>query len=164
MYEYVRGLVFQQNLVAVQEALRVRPRRDASFACSLPRYWPASPTIGGERKILTMANTLASRVPSMIRVSSKLTSKAQTTIPPVRVALHMEPSDELVYEMVGQPLDQGAGLPQRGDERKAVQRFVEEKVTGSSCFEVELTADRVPDRFLAFTVILCQCGHLVPLP
>jgi len=31
-------------------------------------------------------------------ITSKLTSKAQTTIPqPVRVALHLEPGDELVY-------------------------------------------------------------------
>jgi len=33
-------------------------------------------------------------------ISSKLTSKAQTTIPqPVRAALHLEPGDELVYEI-----------------------------------------------------------------
>ncbi|MGB5148419.1 MAG: type II toxin-antitoxin system PrlF family antitoxin [Porticoccaceae bacterium] len=45
-----------------------------------------------------MAKTLASRAPPMI--SSKLTSKAQTTIPqPVRAALHLEPGDELVYEI-----------------------------------------------------------------
>mgnify|MGYP003481588573 CR=1 FL=1 len=31
-------------------------------------------------------------------ITSKLTSQAQTTIPqPVRVALHLEPGDELVY-------------------------------------------------------------------
>lgn len=31
-------------------------------------------------------------------ITSKLTSKAQTTIPqPVRVALHLEPGDEIVY-------------------------------------------------------------------
>ena len=48
-----------------------------------------------------MAKTLASRAPPMI--SSKLTSKAQTTIPqPVRAALHLEPGDELVYEIVDQ--------------------------------------------------------------
>lgn len=48
-----------------------------------------------------MANTLASSAPSMIR--SKLTSKAQTTIPePVRAALHLEPGDELVYEIADQ--------------------------------------------------------------
>ena len=36
-------------------------------------------------------------------ISSKLTSKAQTTIPqPVRVALHLEPGDELVYEIADQ--------------------------------------------------------------
>ncbi len=36
-------------------------------------------------------------------ISSKLTSKAQTTIPqPVRVALRLEPGDELVYEIVDQ--------------------------------------------------------------
>ncbi|MGO9004870.1 MAG: AbrB/MazE/SpoVT family DNA-binding domain-containing protein [Beijerinckiaceae bacterium] len=33
-------------------------------------------------------------------ITSKLTSKAQTTIPrPVRVALHLEEGDELVYEI-----------------------------------------------------------------
>lgn len=33
-------------------------------------------------------------------ISSKLTSKAQTTIPQaVRAALHLEPGDELVYEI-----------------------------------------------------------------
>ena len=36
-------------------------------------------------------------------ISSKLTSKAQTTIPqPVRVALHLKPGDELVYEIADQ--------------------------------------------------------------
>jgi antitoxin PrlF len=31
-------------------------------------------------------------------ITSKLTTKAQTTIPqPVRVALHLEPGDEIVY-------------------------------------------------------------------
>jgi antitoxin PrlF len=36
-------------------------------------------------------------------ISSKLTSKAQTTIPrPVRAALHLEPGDELVYEIADQ--------------------------------------------------------------
>lgn len=48
-----------------------------------------------------MAETLASGAPPMIR--SKLTSKARTTIPqPVRAALHLEPGDELVYEIVYQ--------------------------------------------------------------
>lgn len=33
-------------------------------------------------------------------IRSKLTSKARTTIPqPVRAALHLEPGDELVYEI-----------------------------------------------------------------
>lgn len=33
-------------------------------------------------------------------IVSKLTSKAQTTIPqPVRAALHLQPGDELVYEI-----------------------------------------------------------------
>ena len=33
-------------------------------------------------------------------IISKLTSKAQTTIPqPVRAALHLKPGDELVYEI-----------------------------------------------------------------
>lgn len=36
-------------------------------------------------------------------ISSKLTSKARTTIPqPVRAALHLEPGDQLVYEIVDQ--------------------------------------------------------------
>lgn len=36
-------------------------------------------------------------------IVSKLTSKAQTTIPqPVRAALHLEPGDELVYEIEDQ--------------------------------------------------------------
>jgi antitoxin PrlF len=36
-------------------------------------------------------------------ITSKLTTKAQTTIPqPVRTALHLEPGDELVYEIVDQ--------------------------------------------------------------
>ncbi len=36
-------------------------------------------------------------------IISKLTSKAQTTIPqPVRAALHLKPGDELVYEIVDQ--------------------------------------------------------------
>lgn len=35
-----------------------------------------------------------------IMITSKLTSKAQTTIPPpVRVALQLQPGDELVYEI-----------------------------------------------------------------
>lgn len=35
-------------------------------------------------------------------IVSKLTSKAQTTIPrPVRAALHLKPGDELVYELKG---------------------------------------------------------------
>lgn len=34
-------------------------------------------------------------------IVSKLTSKAQTTIPqPVRAALHLQPGDEIVYEIV----------------------------------------------------------------
>ena len=34
-------------------------------------------------------------------ITSKLTSKAQTTIPrPVRTALRLQPGDELVYEIV----------------------------------------------------------------
>ena len=33
-------------------------------------------------------------------ITSKLTTKAQTTIPqPVRLALHLQPGDELVYEI-----------------------------------------------------------------
>ena len=33
-------------------------------------------------------------------ITSKLTTKAQTTIPqPVRAALHLKPGDELVYEI-----------------------------------------------------------------
>jgi antitoxin PrlF len=36
-------------------------------------------------------------------ITSKLTTKAQTTIPqPVRAALHLEPGDELVYVIDGQ--------------------------------------------------------------
>lgn len=36
-------------------------------------------------------------------ITSKLTTKAQTTIPqPVRVALHLRDGDELVYEIEGQ--------------------------------------------------------------
>jgi len=36
-------------------------------------------------------------------IVSKLTSKAQTTVPrPVRAALRLEPGDELVYEIVDQ--------------------------------------------------------------
>jgi antitoxin PrlF len=36
-------------------------------------------------------------------IISKLTSKSQTTIPqPVRVALQLEPGDEIVYEIVDQ--------------------------------------------------------------
>lgn len=36
-------------------------------------------------------------------LSSKLTSKAQTTIPqPVRVALRLEPGDQLLYEIADQ--------------------------------------------------------------
>lgn len=35
-------------------------------------------------------------------ITSKLTSKAQTTIPqPVRAALQLEPGDELLYEIIG---------------------------------------------------------------
>jgi antitoxin PrlF len=35
-------------------------------------------------------------------IVSKLTTKAQTTIPqPVRTALQLQPGDELVYEIVG---------------------------------------------------------------
>jgi len=35
-------------------------------------------------------------------ITSKLTTKAQTTIPqPVRVALHLRPGDEVVYEIDG---------------------------------------------------------------
>ena len=37
---------------------------------------------------------------SALVITSKLTTKAQTTIPqPVRAALHLEPGDELVYEI-----------------------------------------------------------------
>ena len=33
-------------------------------------------------------------------ITSKLTTKAQTTIPqPVRAALHLQPGDELIYEI-----------------------------------------------------------------
>lgn len=36
-------------------------------------------------------------------ITSKLEAKAQTTIPqPVRAALHLEPGDELLYEIVDQ--------------------------------------------------------------
>jgi antitoxin PrlF len=36
-------------------------------------------------------------------ITSKLTSKAQTTIPrPIRAALHLQEGDELVYEIQGQ--------------------------------------------------------------
>ena len=35
-----------------------------------------------------------------ITITSKLTTEAQTTIPqPVRVALHLQPDDELIYEI-----------------------------------------------------------------
>jgi antitoxin PrlF len=38
-----------------------------------------------------------------IMITSKLTTKAQTTIPqPVRAALHLQPGDELLYEIDGQ--------------------------------------------------------------
>jgi len=48
-----------------------------------------------------MTKTPVSRASAMIR--SKLTSKAQTTIPqPVRAALHLESGDQLVYEIVDQ--------------------------------------------------------------
>lgn len=36
-------------------------------------------------------------------ITSKLTSKAQTTIPqPIRAALRLRPGDELIYEIAGQ--------------------------------------------------------------
>ncbi len=36
-------------------------------------------------------------------ITSKLTTKAQTTIPqPIRAALRLEPGDELLYEIVNQ--------------------------------------------------------------
>lgn len=36
-------------------------------------------------------------------ITSKLTTKAQTTIPqPIRAALHLQEGDELVYEIEGQ--------------------------------------------------------------
>lgn len=36
-------------------------------------------------------------------ITSKLTTKAQTTIPqPIRAALHLQEGDELVYEIQGQ--------------------------------------------------------------
>jgi antitoxin PrlF len=36
-------------------------------------------------------------------IRSKLTSKARTTIPqPIRTALHLEPGDQLVYEIADQ--------------------------------------------------------------
>ncbi|TAK55028.1 MAG: transcriptional regulator [Gammaproteobacteria bacterium] len=36
-------------------------------------------------------------------ITSKLTSKAQTTIPqPIRAALRLQPGDELIYEVAGQ--------------------------------------------------------------
>lgn len=48
-----------------------------------------------------MTKTPVSRAPAMI--SSKLTRKARTTIPQsVRAALHLEPGDQLVYEIVDQ--------------------------------------------------------------
>ena len=35
-----------------------------------------------------------------LTITSKLTTKAQTTIPqPVRAALHLQPGDELIYEI-----------------------------------------------------------------
>ena len=38
-----------------------------------------------------------------IMITSKLTTKAQTTIPqPVRAALHLQSGDELIYEIVEQ--------------------------------------------------------------
>lgn len=49
-------------------------------------------------------------------ITSKLTSKAQTTIPrPVRVALHLEEGDELVYEIAQSRviLTKAKGTPQR---------------------------------------------------
>jgi len=46
------------------------------------------------RKILTLENCV---------ITSKLTSKAQTTIPqPIRVALKLKEGDELVYEIRGE--------------------------------------------------------------
>jgi antitoxin PrlF len=39
----------------------------------------------------------------MTMITSKLTSKAQTTIPaPVRTVLHLRPGDELVYSIEGE--------------------------------------------------------------
>ena len=40
-----------------------------------------------------------------LTITSKLTTKAQTTIPqPVRAALHLQPGDELIYEIDDQPV------------------------------------------------------------
>ena len=53
------------------------------------------------RNFLTIRKFLEFRPLAMI--ISKLTTKAQTTIPqPVRAALHLEPGDELVYEIEDQ--------------------------------------------------------------
>lgn len=52
-----------------------------------------------ERNFLTIRKFLTP-MPSPTMIISKLTSKAQTTIPQsVRAALHLEPGDELMYEI-----------------------------------------------------------------
>ena len=52
------------------------------------------------RKLLTIERMLNQPEVSVVIVS-KLTSKAQTTIPqPIRVALGLRPGDELSYELV----------------------------------------------------------------
>ncbi len=54
-----------------------------------------------ERKILTILWEW-SLSPKLKMITSKLTSKAQTTIPrAVRAALRLEEGDELLYEIVG---------------------------------------------------------------
>jgi len=56
-----------------------------------------------ERKFLTMATSKEFPFSEEKMITSKLTSKAQTTIPqPVRAALELQEGDELLYEIVDQ--------------------------------------------------------------
>ena len=57
------------------------------------------PMLTSVRKFLTFAETIAT---GGTMITSKLTSKAQTTIPaPVRTALRLKPGDQLVYSVEG---------------------------------------------------------------
>ncbi len=71
--------------------------------------------LSNERNILTLCASM--RDGMIVMITSKLTSKAQTTIPqPVRIALHLHEGDEITYRIVENHVILTKALHEQGED------------------------------------------------